>query len=125
MSEFDALVVAHLIGDFLLQTGWMAKNKATKWAPLFAHVVVYTVVVTIAGWLAGGISVWAIALIFASHVLLDHKGFIGWWARQIQSIHRPSDAWVLIMTDQVFHVIILAVAVLMTQHMHSFTLAYR
>lgn len=125
MSEFDALFVGHLIGDFLFQTGWMAKNKATKWGPLLTHVVVYTIVVTLVGWVSGGISVWAIALIFVSHVLLDHQGFVGWWSRHIQGVNRASDAWVTIMADQVFHVIILAVAVVMTQHLHGVNLRYR
>lgn len=119
MSEFDALLVGHLIGDFLFQTSWMARHKATKWGPLLAHVAVYTVVVSGAGWLAGGISVYAIALIFASHALLDHKGFVGWWSRHIQGVTRSSDGWVTIMADQVFHIIILAIAVFMTQHFPS------
>lgn len=117
MSEFDALLVGHLIGDFLFQTGWMARYKATKWGPLLTHVVVYTLVVTLVGWWSGGLSVWAIVLIFVSHIVLDHKGFVGWWSRHVQSVTRPTDAWVTIMADQVFHVIILMVAVVMTQHL--------
>lgn len=117
MSEFDALFVGHLIGDFLFQTGWMAKYKATKWGPLLAHAVVYTVVVALIGWAFGGISAWAIALIFISHVLLDRRGFVSWWSRRIQGVVRPADAWVTVVADQVFHVIMLAVAVVMTQHL--------
>lgn len=116
MSQFDALLVAHLIGDFLLQTRWMAKGKATKWGPLFVHAAVYTFVVAIVGWWSGGISVWAIALIFVSHLLLDKKGFVQWWSRNVQGVTCISDAWVTVMADQVFHVIILAVAVMINSH---------
>lgn len=36
------LLVAHFIGDFLLQNDWMALNKSKDLPPLVAHVAVYT-----------------------------------------------------------------------------------
>lgn len=43
MSVFDTLLLGHLIGDFLLQTSWMAENKAKHILPLLVHSLVYTV----------------------------------------------------------------------------------
>ena len=111
MSQFDYLLIVHLIGDFLLQTSWMAKNQGTKWLPILAHVAVYTAVVSIAGGLSGGLSLAAIALIFASHIVLDRKTFVAFWVSNIQTAKGPEQAWLSIMADQIFHIIILAIAI--------------
>ncbi|WP_422121887.1 DUF3307 domain-containing protein [Planococcus sp. X10-3] len=111
MSQFDYLLIGHLIGDFLLQTSWMAKNKAAKWLPLLAHVTVYTLVVGVFGWMSGGLSLAAIALIFFSHILLDRKTFVALWVRNIQTAKGPEQAWLRVMADQIFHIIILAIAI--------------
>ena len=115
MNLFEALFVAHFVGDFLFQTSWMAKHKATRWGPLFTHVAVYTASVAVAGWLDGGLSGWAIALVFATHAFLDRRGFVQWWARRIQGVTRLEDRWLLVVTDQVFHIIVLALAVALTR----------
>lgn len=111
MSQFDFLLIGHLIGDFLLQSSWMAKHKATKWLPLLAHVVVYTIVVGIFGMMSGGLSVAAIALIIVSHIVLDKRSFVSFWVRNIQTAKGPEQAWLCIMADQIFHIIILAIAI--------------
>ena len=44
-------LIGHLMGDFLLQTGWMARQKKTRWAPLLAHALVYALAIRLAtGW---------------------------------------------------------------------------
>ena len=35
------IFIAHFIGDFLLQTRWMATNKSNKMTALAAHILVY------------------------------------------------------------------------------------
>lgn len=114
MSQFDILLIGHLIGDFLLQTSWMAKHKATKWLPLLAHVVVYTVVVGVFGAMSGGLSLAAIALIFFSHIVLDRKTFVAFWVRKVQTAKGPEQAWLCIVADQIFHIIILAMAIVIS-----------
>ena len=111
MSQFDYLLIGHLIGDFLLQTSWMAKHKATKWLPLLAHVAVYTLVVSVFGVLSGGLSLVAIALIFASPIVLDRKTFVAFWVRKVQTAKGPEQAWLCIVADQIFHIMILAIAI--------------
>lgn len=111
MSQFDWLLIGHLIGDFLLQTSWMAKYKATKWLPLLTHVLVYTIVVASFGWISGGLSLWGIAIIFIGHILLDRKTFVAFWVRHVQTAKGPEQVWLSIVADQIFHVILLAVAI--------------
>ena len=36
-----SLLIVHFIGDFLLQSDWMALNKSKKWEVLMVHAFVY------------------------------------------------------------------------------------
>ena len=38
------IMLTHFIGDFLLQSSWMAQNKSQSNWPLFVHCLVYTMV---------------------------------------------------------------------------------
>ncbi|USG63289.1 DUF3307 domain-containing protein [Brevibacillus ruminantium] len=113
LSSFDVLLIAHLIGDYLLQTEWMAKYKAERWWPLLAHCFVYTLVVGLISflWLPTALSWWAILLIFVSHVLMDRRGFVFFWYRRVMRVTDDRNKWLMIMVDQTFHLIILAIAV--------------
>ncbi len=111
MSQFDLLLIGHLIGDFLFQTSWMAKYKADKWLPLLSHVTVYTIVVALFGCFSGGLSVWGIAIIFFGHILLDRKTFVTFWVSTIQTAKGPESVWLGIVADQIFHIILLALAI--------------
>lgn len=35
-------LLCHLVGDYLLQSDWMASKKTTSWWPAFCHAVMYT-----------------------------------------------------------------------------------
>src|SRR4051812_5610921 len=37
-----ALLAAHMIGDYIMQTGWMAANKLQDWRARTVHVSVYS-----------------------------------------------------------------------------------
>lgn len=113
LTPFEWLIIAHLIGDYLFQTSWMAKYKATKWLPLLSHVTVYTFVLSIIAWFAfGGLTIWGILIIFVSHVFLDQRGFVVWWVRTIMRVEDNKQAgWLSIIVDQIFHVLIIAVVV--------------
>ncbi|TWT04491.1 DUF3307 domain-containing protein [Planococcus sp. CPCC 101016] len=111
MSQFDVLLIGHLIGDFLLQTSWMAKHKASKWLPLLTHVSVYTIVIAVFGIFSGGLSLPALAIIFIGHIILDRRSFVMFWVERIQTAKGPEKAWLSIMADQIFHIILLAIAI--------------
>lgn len=116
MTLFEVLFLAHLVGDFLFQTTWMAINKATKWIPLLAHVVVYTTIVTVAAYFFGtGLSFSAIAFVFIGHIILDRRVFVAWWVRNIQQSRDQSAGWLGIMADQIFHLLILAGAIVLSK----------
>lgn len=114
MSMFEVLLLGHLTGDFLFQTSWMAKYKATRWLPLLVHVTVYTTIVSLFGLLAGGLSLTAIAVIFISHVILDRRHFVQFWVKRVQMTTGPESRWLTIMADQIFHLLFLALAIALT-----------
>lgn len=114
MSLFDILLIGHFVGDFLFQTNWMAVNKEKKWVPLLTHCTVYTVIVTLFGLMADGISFWGIAVIFIGHVILDRKTFVSFWVRYIQTARGPEAGWLSVLADQIFHILLLALAIYLT-----------
>lgn len=60
-------IVAHLIGDYVLQSDWMANVKTKRWAPAVAHALTYTLV-----FLLLTFSWKALLFIFATHLVIDH-----------------------------------------------------
>ena len=41
MTLVLVILIAHFVGDFILQSDWMAVNKSKRWDALALHVVVY------------------------------------------------------------------------------------
>ena len=114
MSLFDWLLVAHLVGDFLLQTDGMAKNKATDWSWMLRHVGVYLIIVTVvlaAYALAHPVPLVVIVVLLlflaATHIILDRRTFVQWWTGLVGA--SPEHPWLSIVVDQVFHLLTVAV----------------
>lgn len=106
LNMFAWLLVGHLVGDFLLQTGWMSR-KTSNFLALFIHSLVYTLAVILIALPAGGLGYQAAAVIFFSHLFLDQRGFVLFWVR---TVNKAGDLpWFSIVVDQCFHIIILAV----------------
>ncbi len=36
------IILVHLVGDYLLQSSWMARNKTARWFPAVVHGLTYT-----------------------------------------------------------------------------------
>lgn len=60
------LVICHLIGDYVLQTDFIAKTKGTNWYHLFVHCALYIVPFII----VFGFN-WKILFLFAVHIIVD------------------------------------------------------
>ena len=82
VSVFAAFLVAHMVGDYLLQTDWQARHKRggltdrAARRPLVTHVVTYTLAfvpafVWIAGELDPGRAILAALLVFIPHLVID------------------------------------------------------
>ena len=114
MSLFDWLLIGHMIGDFLIQTDDMAKNKPQRWPPLLGHVGLYMVFITpivIIYALTHSLPLWLVvaALLFLSgtHVILDRRDFTARWMRFVGM--SPDRLLLSMIVDQVFHLLSLAI----------------
>ena len=117
MTLFETLLIAHVIGDWLLQTEWQALNKARSWRALLTHVVIYHLVILAALlWKMGtGIpTVYAVVVGLAIvHTIMDRKRPVEWFMRTMRiSVTREPEGWLAIAVDQSLHLVWLAAATL-------------
>ncbi len=99
-------ILAHFIGDFLLQNDWMAVGKKKSSWICTVHVSLY-----ILPFLLTDLTYLQLSLIFIQHWLQDRTNFINWWCETTKSfqIERSKlyDAlpWGHFVVDQIMHFI--------------------
>ena len=115
---FVVLVVSHLAGDYLLQTGWQAANKfgglgrdPVRRRALVSHVFTYGLAyVPALIWLADDIGAWAVvvaAAIVVPHLVQDDGRLIGLYIRRVKRTEISPGDFVFVAVDQSFHVVAL------------------
>jgi Protein of unknown function (DUF3307) len=129
LSASDLLVwgiVLHLIADWPLQNDWMARNKANLKHPAgYIHAEIHGILLAfIFGWVAIPLAV--------THLLIDTRKPVVWWSKLIRqtqpenyflpksgrSFQDPLLVYdigteVRVWTDQVFHIVCIAIAALL------------
>lgn len=117
-----ALLVAHLTGDFLLQTDWQALNKVRGFGDSVArralaqHMFTYAVAfVPVLVWIADRTEAWraivvAVAVV-VPHVVIDDGHLVRLWLRRVKGVQAPN-LGLTIAVDQTFHVLCLLGAAL-------------
>lgn len=97
-----ALIAAHMVGDYIVQTGWMAAHKLTDWRVRMVHVTAYTLcfapVIFLMTDLDQRQASWMLSLIWVTHFITDSRR----WASDKQWCAKP------IMVDQTIHLVTLA-----------------
>jgi Protein of unknown function (DUF3307) len=112
-------LLAHLVGDYILQTSHMAEQKVRSWAVALLHALVYTLPFTFIT-----LSPWALAVICFTHALIDRyrlahyvamakniAGDPGHWRDYVtHSGYAASTpawmaAWLVIITDNTMHLL--------------------
>ena len=114
-------LVAHAVGDYLLQSDWMATNKTRETVPAALHATVYTL-----PFLLLTRSPLALLIICASHFAIDRwrlARYVSWLANWLapgphptwtdcretgHSAERPAwlAHWLLVIADNTLHVLI-------------------
>lgn len=127
-------LICHLVGDYILQSDWMANEKTKRWLPAVCHALAYGIpfvlllaatTIPSSSWIA------SLAIIIGTHLLIDHyrlarhvgyiKNFLApkdyWypWAEcNGTGYHNSRPAWLavwlLIITDNTLHIVINALA---------------
>ena len=109
-------LILHLLGDYVTQSDWMARNKAKAILPALCHAMAYSSPFLLIG------SPLAVLFIFASHLLMDSYGlarYLVWvrnwvgpgyhpWAEcSVTGSHRNMPEWralwLLIAADNTVH----------------------
>lgn len=112
-------VMLHMIGDYILQSDWMALNKTKEHFPAFAHALVYSLPFLILG---PSLPAWVV--IFGTHFLIDRYRLARYvvWAKNWLGPNQPWEkckatgypddrppwlaVWLLIIADNIMHVAI-------------------
>lgn len=128
MSSVLLGVLFHFIGDYLIQTDWMARLKTSRWSPAIIHGVTYSTLFVFAtqSWLA-------LATICITHIVIDHyrlarhvvwaknqlapKAFRYKWSEGNKTGYRNDSpewlsTWLMIIADNTIHIIINTLAIL-------------
>lgn len=121
------ILLAHLCGDYLLQSDWMATEKTKRWWPAWAHALTYGV-----PYIAVTRSLPALAVIVVTHAVIDRyrlarhvcwaKNLVGpkadrlTWAECSTTGYSPDKplwmaVWLMIIADNTIHLLLNTAAV--------------
>lgn len=99
-------ILAHFIGDYLLQNDWMAKGKKNNPHICLVHVLCYMLpfLFTAFAW-------WQLLLIAVQHYLQDSSNFVSWYMKTMGKtdfMKSPFTPWSYILMDNLFHILFIA-----------------
>jgi len=124
IDVFGVFVVAHLVGDYILQTDWQALHKhgGLTGTPemrraLVSHVSTYTLAF-VPGliWLSASLHLWVIgiaALIAVPHLIQDDGRVLAAYARRVKKADIQANPGLGAALDQSFHVVALFLTALL------------
>ena len=113
MTIFETLIVAHILGDWIFQTEWMAENKSKKVSAMIVHLFIYHLFVLLALRYKIGfedMSVYLVLLLMIIiHTLLDLRWTVENLIKFLRiNVKREPDKWLNITIDQALHILLLA-----------------
>ena len=115
VSVFASFLVAHMVGDYLFQTDWQARNKrgglsgGLAFRALATHVTTYTLafapaLIWIGEELDAGWALLAAALIFLPHLVVDDGRIVRLYLAHVKRAD-GFDVGLAASVDQSFHVL--------------------
>ena len=99
-------IYAHLIGDFLLQTDWMARGKKQNSWVCLVHVLTY-----ITPFFLTPFAWWQVLLIGIQHFAQDRTDVVVWFMKNTgkqEFTDPPSAPWSIILVDSILHILFIA-----------------
>ena len=123
VSVFAAFLVAHMVGDYLFQTDWQARNKrgglsgGVSLKALTTHVTTYTLafvpaLVWVADQLDAGWAILGAALIFLPHFVIDDGRIVRGYLAHVKRVD-GFDVGIASSVDQSFPVLSLFLVALL------------
>ena len=115
VSIFASFLVAHMVGDYLFQTDWQARNKrgglsgGVAFRALVSHVTTYTLafapaLIWIGDQLDAGWALLGAALIFLPHLVLDDGRIVRIYLARVKHVD-GFDVGIAASVDQSFHIL--------------------
>jgi hypothetical protein len=116
VSVFAGFLVAHMVGDYLLQTDWQARHKrrglggdSISRRALFTHVTTYTLAFVPAFiWIGSALEpVWAVVaavLVYLPHLMIDDGRFVMLYLARVKRVDGLNLS-LAASVDQSFHVL--------------------
>jgi hypothetical protein len=115
VSIFASFLVAHMVGDYLFQTDWQARNKrgglsgGVAFRALVSHVTTYTLafapaLIWIGDQLDAAWALLAAALIFLPHFVIDDGRFVRLYLARVKHLD-GFDVGIAASVDQSFHIL--------------------
>jgi len=97
----SSLIIAHLVGDFLLQNDWMQRKTVSSFV-CSVHIAAYSVPFIMLV-LAGRLEAWMLLCILTQHWLQDRFSLHRYWMTFFRQT--PPDKWPIgpLCMDQSFH----------------------
>jgi len=122
MELFVIALLGHFVGDYLLQSDWMAQEKTSRWFPAICHGITYGLpfLLVTQWWLP-------LLIIVGTHIVIDRyrlakyvvwaKNFLAprryWYPlEQCKTTGYPDDrpawltVWLMIIADNTIHIVI-------------------
>lgn len=95
-------LIAHLVGDYLIQNDWMALNKKKSSFVCFVHSITYLI-----PFLFLNLTWWQILLIGSQHFIQDRTNFVSWFMEiKGSKLFRDNmSPWSIIITDNTIHLL--------------------
>lgn len=96
-------ILAHLIGDFLFQTDWMARGKKNSSLACLLHVATYML-----PFLFTSFSPLQLLCIAIQHFIQDRTTMVEWFMNHTGKRHfaqAPHTPWSLVIIDFIFHIL--------------------
>jgi len=123
VSVLAGFLVAHMVGDYLFQTDWQARNKrggltggGVSRRALISHVTTYTLAflpafIWIGSELDAGWAILAAVLVYIPHLIIDDGRLVGLYLARVKRVE-GLNVGLAASVDQSFHVLSLFLAAL-------------
>lgn len=118
-------IIAHFVGDYILQSDWMVREKGRRWLAALIHVIFYTL-----PFLFLTTNPVTLAIIAGTHILIDRYRLARYviWIKNYpwpgskpwlecsetgfdENVPKYLSAWLLIIVDNIIHILINGAAI--------------
>lgn len=103
------IILGHMIGDYLLQSDWMALNKKSKNAKGLIACIVHCIIWSVSVYMFtfwNTKSLLIFVLLFLSHFVLDRTNLVKWYCNVTHIMPNPT-VWKIIIVDNTLHLLMI------------------